>query len=85
MEAVTLFRDALILVVLLSAPALLVTTVLGVLLSIVQGLFQIQDQALAYTVKVIALVTVLLLTGRWMQTEIVSLANQMFVLLSRVR
>lgn len=85
MEAVTLFRDALILVVLLSAPALLVTTVLGVLISIVQGLFQIQDQALAYTVKVIALVTVLLLTGRWMQTEIVSLANQMFFLLSRVR
>ena len=56
MEAVTLFRDALILVVLLSAPALLVTTVLGVLISIVQGLFQIQDQALAYTVEVIALV-----------------------------
>jgi type III secretion protein S len=85
MEAVTLFRDALILVVLLSAPALLITTVLGVLISIVQGLFQIQDQALAYTVKVVALVVVLLLTGRWMQTEIVSLANQMFFLLGRVR
>lgn len=85
MESIVLFRDGLVLVVLLSAPVLLVTTVLGVLVSLVQGLFQIQDQALAYTVKVIALVVVLLLTGRWMQNELVSLTNQMFFLLGRVR
>lgn len=85
MESIVLFRDGLVLVVLLSAPVLLVTTVLGVLVSLVQGLFQIQDQALAYTVKVIALIVVLLLTGRWMQNELVSLTNQMFFLLGRVR
>lgn len=85
MESIILFRDGLVLVVLLSAPVLLVTTVLGVLVSLVQGLFQIQDQALAYTVKVIALIVVLLLTGRWMQNELVSLTNQMFFLLGRVR
>lgn len=85
MESIILFRDGLVLVVLLSAPVLLVTTVLGVLVSLVQGLFQIQDQALASTVKVIALIVVLLLTGRWMQDELVSLTNQMFFLLGRVR
>ena len=85
MDTITLFRDGLMLIVLLSAPALLVTTLLCVLVSLLQGLFQIQDQALSHTVKVIALVVVLLLTGRWMQTELVSLANQMFFLLGRVR
>jgi len=85
MDSVTLFRDGLVLIVLLSAPALLVTTVVGVLVSLVQGLFQIQDQALANTVKIIAVVAVLLLTGRWMQNELVSLTNHMFFLLGRVR
>lgn len=85
MDALTLFRDALVLVVILSAPGLIVATVLGVLVSLVQGLFQIQDQALAYTIKVIALIAVLLLTGRWMQHEILALANQAFELLGQVR
>lgn len=85
MDPISLFRDGLVLILLLSAPALLVTTVIGILVSLVQGLFQIQDQALAYTVKVVALMVVLLLTGRWMQNEIVSLTNQMFFLLGRVR
>ena len=85
MDTITLFRDGLVLVVLLSGPALLVTTVLGVLVSLLQCLFQVQDQALSFTVKVVALVLVLLLTGRWMQNELVSLTNLMFVLVGRVR
>ncbi len=85
MDTLTLFRDGIMLVVILSAPALLVTTLLGVLVSLLQGLFQVHDQALAHTVKVAAMVVILLLTGGWMQTELVSLANQMFVLMGRVR
>lgn len=85
MDTLTLFRDGIMLVVILSAPALLVTTLLGVLVSLLQGLFQVHDQALAHTVKVAAMVVILLLTGGWMQTELVSLTNQMFVLMGRVR
>lgn len=85
MESVFLLRDALVLVVILSAPPLLVTTVLGVLVSLLQGLFQIQDQALPYTAKMIAMIVVLLVTARWMQNEIVALTDQMFFLLGRVR
>jgi len=85
MDTVTLFRDAMLLVAILSAPALIVTTILGILISLAQGLFQIQDQALSYTVKLIAFVAVLLVTGRWMQSELLALTNQMFFLLGRVR
>lgn len=85
MDTVTLFRDGLVLVVLLSAPALVVTTVLGVLISLVQGLFQIQDQALSYTVKLVALVAILVLSGHWMHNEIVSFSDRAFALIGRVR
>lgn len=85
MDTLSLFRDGLVLVVLLSAPALIVTTVLGVVVSLLQGLFQVQDQALSYTVKMVAMVVVLMATGRWMQSELLLLTDQMFFLLGRVR
>ncbi len=85
MNTITLFRDGLVLVALLSAPALIVTAVLGILISLAQGLFQIQDQALSFAVKLVAFVVVLMVTGRWMQNELLSLTNNMFLLLGRVR
>lgn len=85
MDTLTLFREGLMLVVILSAPALVVTTVIGVVISLVQGLFQVQDQALSFTVKVVALVAVLLLTGQWMFSELLLLANHMFTLLAQRR
>lgn len=85
MNTITFFRDGIVLITMLSAPALIVTTVLGILVSLVQGLFQIQDQALSYTVKFVAMVLVLLATGGWMQSEMLQLTNQMFQLLGRVR
>ena len=85
MDALTLFREALMTVVMLSAPGLIVTTVVGVLISVLQGLFQVQDQALSYTVKVVALVAVLLLTGQWMLNELLVITNHMFTLLGQRR
>jgi type III secretion protein S len=84
-EAISLFHTGLMMVVILSIPALAVTTILGIIVSLVQGLFQVQDQALSYTVKVIALAATLVLTARWMQSELVGLTNQMFYLLGQVR
>lgn len=85
MDTITLFRDSIILIAVLSAPALIVTTVLGIVVSLAQGLFQIQDQALSYTVKFVAMVAVLIATGGWMYNEMLALTNQMFQLLGRVR
>lgn len=85
MDTITLFRDGLVLVAVLSAPILIVTTILGIIVSLAQGLFQIQDQALSFTVKLVAFTVVLLLTARWMNNELMALTNQMFALLGRVR
>jgi type III secretory pathway component EscS len=85
MDSLTLFREALMTAALLSAPGLIVTTVCGVLVSVLQGLFQVQDQALSFTVKVAALTAVLLLTGPWMFNELLVLSNHMFTLLGQRR
>jgi type III secretion protein S len=51
------------LVLLLSLPALGVATVVGLIVGLLQAVTQIQDQALPQTVKIIAVLVTLLLTG----------------------
>ncbi len=44
MDILTLFRQGLLLVVILSAPPLLVAVISGVIISLVQAAMQLQDQ-----------------------------------------
>ncbi|RJF92152.1 type III secretion system export apparatus subunit SctS [Noviherbaspirillum saxi] len=84
MEAINLFQHALILIILLSAPPLVVATVVGVGISLVQTLFQIQDQTVPFFIKLVAVSVTLLLTARWMQAELVTLTNQAFLAIGNV-
>lgn len=84
MDAVNLFQHALLLIVLLSLPALTVATVVGVGVSLFQTLFQIQDQTAPFFIKLIAVSVTLLLTARWIESEIVMLTNQAFLAIGNV-
>jgi type III secretion protein S len=85
MESVELLRNAMVVIVLLSAPSLIVATVIGVVVSLLQALFQIQDQTLAFALKLVAISAVLFATARWMQTEMLTLTDTAYFLMSRVR
>jgi type III secretion protein S len=85
MDAINLFHRALVLIVILSAPPLMVATVIGVGVSVVQTLFQIQDQTLPFFIKLVAVSITLALTVQWMQSEILLLANQVFITMGSVR
>jgi type III secretion protein S len=66
---VALMKDAALLVLLLSAPAL------GV--GLLQALTQIQDQTLPQAVKLVAVLLVLIVTGPLLGGEVADLAGQM--------
>jgi type III secretion protein S len=72
----TLMKDALMLVLLLSAPALLVAIVVGFGVGLIQALTQIQDQTLPQAVKLVAVLLVLLVVGPLLASQVVSLASQ---------
>ncbi|OUS27696.1 EscS/YscS/HrcS family type III secretion system export apparatus protein [Gammaproteobacteria bacterium 45_16_T64] len=61
---------ALFLVLLLSMPPIIVASVVGVLVSLFQALTQIQEQTLAFAIKLVAIVFTLYLTARWLGIEI---------------
>lgn len=83
MEPIVLFKQGMLLVVVLSAPALIVAVVVGVLTSLVQALMQIQDQTLPFGIKLVAVGVILIMTGRWMGVELIQLINLTFEMIGR--
>lgn len=58
-------NQALWLSLLVAGPVVLITMVLGLLLGILQSIFQLQDQALPFGLKLIAVVFALVVLGSW--------------------
>jgi len=69
------FQQSLWLAILFSAPPLLVATIFGLSVSLLQAVTQIQDQTLPYVVKLAAVAVTLALIGRWIGTELIRLAE----------
>lgn len=71
-------NQALILVLILSMPPIIVATVVGVLVSLIQALTQVQEQTLGFAVKLIVVTLVLLLTAGWTGAELYKFTLQIF-------
>lgn len=71
-------NQALILVLVLSMPPIVVATVVGVLVSLIQALTQVQEQTLGFAVKLIVVTLVLLLTAGWTGAEMYKFTEQIF-------
>lgn len=59
-------RDAIFTVILTAAPLLLVSLVVGLIISIFQTVTSIQEQTLTFVPKILAVFAAMLLIGAWM-------------------
>lgn len=62
----------------LSAPVLLTALAVGFAISLFQSITQIQEPTLAFVPKAVAVAVVLLITGNWMISEMVSFTHAIF-------
>ncbi len=85
MDILTLFRQAMLLVVILSAPPLIVAVIVGVIVSLLQAVMQLQDQTLPFAIKLVAVGVALALTGRWIGVELIELAQSAFAMMPNVK
>ena len=69
-EVTAIASPALYLVVKVAAPVLLVSLVVGLLISIFQTVTSIQEQTLTFVPKIIAVFLSLILLGNWMLGEL---------------
>ncbi|KAA0947063.1 MULTISPECIES: type III secretion system export apparatus subunit SctS [unclassified Pseudomonas] len=83
MDPIQLFKQGMLLVVVLSAPPLIVAVIVGVLTSLVQALMQVQDQTLPFGIKLVAVGITLAVTGRWIGVELIKLINLTFDMVAR--
>ena len=66
----TLTAQALWLVLLLSMPPIIAASVVGLMISLIQALTQIQEQTLPFAFKLVAVIVSIFLTARWIGIEI---------------
>lgn len=77
-EVVAIADQALFTVIKVSAPVLLISMAVGLIVSIFQTVTSIQEQTLTFVPKVLAIFLTLMLIGHWMLTEMVNLMTNLW-------
>lgn len=75
---VDIARETLMIIIKASAPMLLASLVVGLIISIFQTVTSIQEQTLSFVPKLIAIFLVLMLTGNWILTIIVDFTVKLY-------
>ncbi len=70
--------QALVLILILSGPPILISMVLGLFVAVFQAATQIQEQTLAFTVKLFAVILTLLILGGWLGAQVMQFAGNIF-------
>lgn len=71
-------KDAITTGLLVAAPILIVSIVVGLIVSIFQATTQIQEQTLTFVPKIIAAAVIGLIAGPWMLHTVVSFTQRIF-------
>ena len=77
-------RELLITALLLAAPALVVSLVVGVLVSIFQAITSINEQTLTFVPRIVAVSVTLIFTLPWSLRVILSFTQRMILLIAQV-
>jgi flagellar biosynthetic protein FliQ len=82
-EAVlSLAQSALVVTVILAAPVLLVSMVIGLLVSIFQAVTSINEMTLTFIPKVVGIFVALLVLGPWMMATLLGFTRGLFLQLA---
>jgi flagellar biosynthetic protein FliQ len=77
--------QALYLIVILSAPVLLTAMIVGLVISLLQAVTQIQEQTLSFVPKMVATFIVIALTAGWVASSLYTFAVEVFKYISNIR
>ncbi len=75
---IELISQGMYLILILSLPPILVASVVGVLLSLIQAITQLQEQTLSFGIKLIAVSITLFLSGEWISGQLLEFSKAIF-------
>ena len=73
-----IMRDAIFNIIIVSAPLLLVSLVIGLIISIFQTVTSIQEQTLTFVPKILAVFITLMLAGSWMMNTMLEFIRELW-------
>ena len=74
----TVFQKTIYLVMVIAAPMLLSAIIVGLAISIIQSVTQIQEQTLTFVPKIFAALLVLIFCAPWMSNVFISTTKELF-------
>ena len=77
-QASELIRDTLLLAMVISAPMLVIGLVVGILISLLQAITQIQEQTLTFIPKIVSMVLAAIALMPWMSHRLMQYTVDMF-------
>ena len=84
MVIMTVIKKALIAGIMVAGPILIVSLLVGLIISIFQATTQIQEQTLTFVPKLIVIILVLVIGGPWMLNKLVILTIELFNMVSTI-
>lgn len=71
-------RDAIFNIIIVSAPLLLISLIVGLIISIFQTVTSIQEQTLTFVPKILAVFITLMLAGSWMMNTMIEFVDMLW-------
>ncbi len=78
LQILAITQEALLLVLILSLPPIVVAALLGVIVSLIQAVTQVQESTLSYAVKLLGVAVTLVVTISWLGRELLIYTVRLF-------
>ena len=82
-SAIELGREAVLMALLVGLPVMLVAAGVGLVVSILQAVTQLQEQTLSFVPKIVAMMLVLMLLTPWLIDQMVDYSQELFLQVPR--
>ncbi|WP_099205306.1 flagellar biosynthesis protein FliQ [Scatolibacter rhodanostii] len=83
-DVLLVFREAVWMILKLSAPLLIVSIAIGLIVAIFQAATQIHEQTITFVPKIIAIALLLLASGSWMLTSLMDFFHYLMNLMAEL-
>lgn len=80
----TIVKKALVAGIMVAGPILMISLIVGLIISIFQATTQIQEQTLTFVPKLITIILVMVILGPWMLNKLVLLTTELFSMISTI-
>jgi flagellar biosynthetic protein FliQ len=84
LQLTEIFRDAILTGVKVAAPILMVSILVGLIISIIQAATSVNEQTMTFVPKLLAIALIMVIFGGWMLQQMVDLFNRIFEFITTI-